>query len=164
MVLELKDGLDILNWRFLELRVVAKTFEGSVTNCRNVKNHILSKYLWFSQVQFFKKSIFIRARLPRSSTYQWSYQLLQPQRLCHQLKYLSPFNVSKFLGIFTIWYEAYHMTQLRIQKLRWTLNQNVVGVSLRNETFTLNMKLVTKWDLKSSLSEHDRGRPWLTAV
>ena len=74
----------------------------------------------------------------------FSYQLLQPQRLCHQLKYLSPFNVSKFLGIFTIWYEAYHMTQLRIQKLRWTLNQNVVGVSLRNETFTLNMKLVTK--------------------
>ena len=25
------------------------------------------------------------------------------------------------------------------------------------ETFTLNMKLFTKWDLKSSLSEHDRG-------
>ena len=90
----------------------------------------------------------------------------QPQRLCHQLKYLSPFNVSKFLGIFTIWYEAHDSSHDSIKnpKLRWTLNQNVVGVSLRNETFTLNMKLVTKWDLKSSLSEHDRGRPWLTAV
>lgn len=70
----------------------------------------------------------------------------QPQRLCHQLKYLSPFNVSKFLGIFTIWYEAHDSSHDSIKnpKLRWTLNQNVVGVSLRNETFTLNMKLVTK--------------------
>lgn len=115
MVLELKDGLDILNWRFLELRVVAKTFEGSVTNCRNVKNHILSKYLWFSQVQFFKKSIFIRARLPRSSTYQWYFLTnSSTSSLCHQLKYLSPFNVSKFLGIFTG-----HMMMIHTTWLNW---------------------------------------------
>ena len=83
----------------IEIGCVAKTLEGSVTNCRNVKNHILSKYLWFSQVQFFKKSIFILARLPRSSTYQW-YFLPTPQpqvyvtnsNICHQA------NVSKFLG------------------------------------------------------------------
>ena len=99
---ELKDGLDILNWRFLELRVVAKTFEGSVTNCRNVKNHILSKYLWFSQVQFFKKSIFIRARLPRSSTYQWYFLTnssnlnvyVTNSNICHHLMFP---NFSGFL-------------------------------------------------------------------
>lgn len=161
MVLELKDGLDILNWRFLELRVVAKTFEGSVTNCRNVKNHILSKYLWFSQVQFFKKSIFIRARLPRSSTYQWYFLTnSSTSSLCHQLKYLSPFNVSKFLGIFTgIWWWFIPHDSIENPKLNsdpWSK----CGWSILThpyETFTLNMKLFTKWDLKSSLSEHDRG-------
>ena len=98
VVFKLKDILKSKIFR-IEIGCVAKTFEGSVTNCRNVKNHILSKYLWFSQVQFFKKSIFIRARLPRSSTYQW-YFLPTPQpqvyvtnsNICHQA------NVSKFLG------------------------------------------------------------------
>lgn len=120
----------------------------------------------FPKFNFSKNQFLSELDFHGRSTYQWSYQLLQPQRLCHQLKYLSPFNVSKFLGIFTIWYEAHDSSHDSIKnpKLRWTLNQNVVGVSLRNETFTLNMKLVTKWDLKSSLSEHDRGRPWLTAV
>ena len=84
--------------------------------------------------------------------------------LCHQLKYLSPFNVSKFFStFFSRPYGMIHTTWLVCQNYTRTLNQNVVGVSLR----ILMKPLPLTWNLLQSEIWNQlcfRTRPWLTAV